>query len=359
MNHADYLLRCIALASNRIGFCAPNPAVGCVVVKDNTILAEGFHFGCGHPHAEVDALEKIGDAAIGSTVYVSLEPCCHYGRTPPCTDRLIQSGVERVYFGLLDPNPIVAGKGREKLIAAGILCEKITVEAIQAFYLPYVQWTQTRLPYAILKLAVSSDYKIALADGKPAEITGVECSELTHRYRNDSDAILTSVNTVINDNPKMNVRRNGHLIAKNIYVIDRNAALPLESIIFETAKSITLFYAEDLKSNSIAQLQHKNVRCIPISETKAGLDLKAIIKKIGEDGVHQVWIEVGDRLADAFLKSNVLNEMILYVSPKKLGENAMPSSVRIESLKSSFHHLETKKCGDDRVYRFFSLKSSS
>lgn len=350
MNHTDYLLRCITLASTRLGFCAPNPAVGCVVVKDNVIISEGFHFGCGYPHAEVDALEKLGDEAKGSTLYVSLEPCCHYGRTPPCTDRIIQSGVAKVYFGLRDPNPIVAGKGQKKLREAGIACEHISSAAINDFYLSYIYWTKTRLPYVFLKLAVSRDHKIALENGKPTRITGEKCGELTHYYRNISDAILTSINTIINDNPKMNVRYDGEDIAKNIYIIDKKASLPLNATIFQTAKSITLFHADDADSDRITKLKNNAVKCIAIAKKEIGLDLHAIMQKIGEEGVHQLWIEVGGVLSDALIKNHCVNEMLLYIAPKKLGENALSSSLEIASLKSYFNHVEEKKYGEDIVF---------
>lgn len=349
-NHREFLLKCIELASTRLGFCAPNPAVGCVVVKNNKIIAEGFHLGCGHPHAEVDALNKLNDDLHGATLYVSLEPCCHYGRTPPCTERIKKSGVKKVIFGLKDPNPIVAGKGQSELINAGIECESIELLEINNFYRAYSYWTKTKMPFVTAKLAMSKDHKIAMANKSPVKISGKECDQLTHQYRKSADAIFTSIETIICDNPQLNARINNSELAKNIYILDSHCRLPLHSKIFHTAKSITVFHSKNADLELIEKLQNKSVRCISVSEKNVGLDLKECLEKIGADGVHHLWIEAGSKCFNAFLKQNLLNQIILYVSSMKLGNDALPANIDIDVLLKNAKNSSRSTLGNDTVY---------
>lgn len=349
-NHRKFLLRCVELASARLGYCAPNPAVGCVVVKNNKIIAEGFHFGCGHPHAEADALTKINNEAQDATLYVSLEPCCHYGRTPPCTERIKKSGVKKVIFGFKDPNPIIAGKGQEELIRAGIECELIELPEISNFYQAYAFWTRTKMPFITAKLAISADYKIALKDKLPVKISGKECDQLTHRYRQQVDAILTTAETIICDDPQLNSRFNHSSIPKNIYVVDTHCRLPLNAKIFHTAKFITLFHSINADRQSIKRLENQGVLCISIAEDNAGLDLKKCIEIIGADGVHHLWIEAGSKCFNALLKQNYLNQIILYVSSKQLGDDALSANIDIETILKNANTFRKSTLGDDVVY---------
>lgn len=353
MSDQDFLLRCITLASKRLGFCAPNPAVGCVVVKDNRIIAEGFHFGCGYAHAEVDALNKLhNDEARGATLYVSLEPCCHYGRTPPCTERIKQAGIKRVFFGLKDPNPIVAGKGQATLIDAGIACELIELPEIKHFYQAYAYWTQTKMPFVTAKLAMSADHKIALTNKKPVKITGNACDQLTHRYRLESDAILTTIETIIHDNPKLNVRLDNTEIPKRIYILDTQCRLPLASTIFKTAQSITVFHSKNADVNAIGALEKNQARCVSVDENKMGLNLNAVLQKIGSDGVQQLWIEAGEKCFNAFLNQDLLHRAIIYVAPHTLGEGELPAQIDFNALQKRSKNSQINTLGDDTVHLY-------
>lgn len=356
MSHQTFLLRCIALASTRLGFCAPNPAVGCVVVKDNQIIAEGFHFGCGFNHAEVDALNKLqNDEARGATLYVSLEPCCHYGRTPPCTERIKQAGIKKVFFGLKDPNPIVAGKGQAALIEAGISCECIELSEINNFYQAYVYWTQTKMPLVTAKLAMSADHKIALADRKPIKITGKACDQLTHQYRCESDAILTSIETIVHDDPKLNVRLDNTEIPKRIYILDTHCRLSVTSHIFKTAESITVFYSKGADRKAIAGIEKNHVRCVAIADDIMGLNLQDVLQQIGSDGVQQLWIEAGGKCFNAFLNEQLLHRAIIYVSSRSLGEDALSAVIDFNDLQKRAKNHEKSTFGNDTVY-FYQLK---
>lgn len=349
-NHREFLLRCIELASARLGFCAPNPAVGCVIVKNNKIIAEGFHFGCGYPHAEVDALNKLNDEMQDATLYVSLEPCCHYGRTPPCTERIKKCGIKKVIFGFKDPNPIVAGNGQAELIRAGIDCELIECLEISDFYRAYAYWTKTKIPFITAKLAISTDHKIALVNKAPVKISGKECDQLTHEYRKQVDAILTTAETIICDDPQLNARFNDSSIPKSIYVLDTHCRLPPNAKIFHTAKSITVFHCTNADLQSIKQLENKGVSCISVAEDNFGLDLKKCIEKISANGIHHLWIEAGSKCFNAFLKQNFLNQIILYVSSKQLGDDALSANMDIETLLKNAHTFRKSTLGNDTVY---------
>ncbi|MES2614668.1 MAG: bifunctional diaminohydroxyphosphoribosylaminopyrimidine deaminase/5-amino-6-(5-phosphoribosylamino)uracil reductase RibD, partial [Bdellovibrionota bacterium] len=234
--HEIFLERTLQLAESRRGFCAPNPSVGAVVVKNGKIIAEGFHWERGKPHAEIEALNKIGDEAKGSHLYVSLEPCCHYGKTPPCTKAIIERGIAKVVYGFQDPNPIVCGKGEAQLRAAGVECQFHPTQSISHFYRSYSYWHKTKKPWVTLKIALSFDGKVSGPQGDPVQITGLECQKFTHENRKKSDAILTSAKTIICDNPQLNARIDNEINAKKVYILDRNLSLPLNAKIFKTAQ---------------------------------------------------------------------------------------------------------------------------
>lgn len=346
-HHKTFLLQTLRLAENRLGFCAPNPSVGAVVVKNNEIISTGFHIGAGHPHAEVVALDKIGDRAKDAVLYVSLEPCCHYGKTPPCIDRIKQAGISAVYFGCLDPNPLVSGKGAAFLNHAGIPCEPIALPEIDLFYMPYIYWTKNKKPFVTAKLALSQDYKIA-----DEHITGKECDLLTHHHRKQSDALLTTINTILQDNPNMNARLDNKIISKPIYILDSRARLPLHATIWRTAKSITIFHAENAAPSAITQLTKQGARCIAVSHHQDGLDLNMILNHIGQDGFHTVWIEAGAQCFYAFLKQNLLHRVFIYVSPTLLGEKTHSTKVDLALLNKQAKQCEKNQCGRDLVYCF-------
>lgn len=351
MNHAEFLLRCIVLSKKRLGFCAPNPAVGCVIVQNNKIIAEGLHWGCGYPHAEIEALNKLNNVNVrDALLYVSLEPCCHYGRTPPCTERIKKSGIQKVFFGLRDPNPIISGKGQAELIRAGLQCELIELSEINNFYRAYSYWTKTKLPFVTFKLAMSHDYKIALHNKKPVKISGKKCDQLTHQYRQHADAILTTTETIICDNPALTARSDDFTISKNIYILDTHARLPLHAKIIETAQSITLFHAPNIDLSVIAKLENKGVRCIAVLKHNNGLDLKKCLEKIGSAGVHHLWIEAGRKCFNSFLEQNLLQKIIFYVSSKKLGEEAYSANINLNALLDDAREFEKSTLGDDTVY---------
>lgn len=320
---ANYLRQALACAKTRKGFCAPNPAVGAVVVKDNHVLATGFHEGSGHAHAEVAALTQLSDAqANGATLYVSLEPCCHWGKTPPCIDLIIQRKIAKVIFAYHDPNPQVNQQGQQQLLAAGIDCQHYPLAEITEFYASYLFWRQNQRPFVIAKLALSLDSKIAGPKSKCVAITGMEAQRFTHQGRQFADAILTTARTIICDDPKMNVRLADHVISKPVYIMDRTLSVPLSAQIFTTASKVTIFYDVAITNDKVKILEQQGCRCIPLKVEDEKLNLLEILKFMGEDGIHELWLEAGATCFSAFLTANLAQRILLYIAPKILGLEA-------------------------------------
>lgn len=344
MPHIEYLTHALKLAKIGKGFCSPNPSVGAIIIDGNgSVLSEGYHNGPGTFHAEVDAFKKLTHIPKDATLYVTLEPCCHVGRTPPCTDAIIASGLKKVFYAFKDPNPIVAGKGEEKLRAAGIHCEHIAIPEINHFYESYAHWHKTKLPFITAKIAMSLDGVIASSDSKPIKITGETINQFTHQSRKSSDAILTTATTIIADNPQFNARIHNEVFTKPLYVLDRELKLPLNAKIFSTTKSITLFHSNMIDAEKITRMSQAHIRCIPISLSENQLNLTEVIQKIGEDGIQDLWIEAGGKCFSAFLNQNLLNKAFVYIAPKILGEGLMAFQYN----KYSHQNIEFEKMGSD------------
>ena len=213
--YAARLLHAASLiaAQSYKGFTDPNPAVGAVVVKNGEVVSVGAHQQAGLPHAEVMALRDISDAS-DAVLYVTLEPCCHHGKTPPCTDLIIAKNIKQVYFAYLDPNPEVAGNGCAQLLRAGVACEQLPIPEVDLFYREYAHWVKKQRPWVTAKIAVTADGFIAAAGGAPLAITGDQAQQYTHLRRKHSSALMTSAQTIINDDPAFNVRLGGEYIKK-------------------------------------------------------------------------------------------------------------------------------------------------
>lgn len=350
--HQQYLLKTLALAKKRAGFCAPNPAVGAIVVKAGRIIAEGFHWGAGHAHAEVHALNDAGESAKGADLYVSLEPCCHFGRTPPCTEKIKAAGISRVFFAFLDPNPKVSGKGCVALKAAGICCEQIEVPEVNQFYQPYAHWTLNHKPFVVAKIAMTADGFVSYADGTPKQITGSECYRLTHQCRLQSDAILTTAKTIIADDPQMNVRFANAPLKKPLYVMDSQACLPLNAKVHESAQSIILFHSESCNKEKIFLLKKAGVQCISVSEINEKLALEEILNHIGKAGVQSLWIESGPTCFQAFASAKLVQQLMVYVSSHPLNASGLPANIDLKSLEATAKSMQKQQLGDDCVYIF-------
>ncbi|QHG92351.1 bifunctional diaminohydroxyphosphoribosylaminopyrimidine deaminase/5-amino-6-(5-phosphoribosylamino)uracil reductase RibD [Coxiella endosymbiont of Amblyomma sculptum] len=347
-NPEIYLEQALKLAEIRRGFCAPNPAVGAVLVKDDQIISMGFHKKSGSPHAEVEAINSAGSSAKGANLYVTLEPCCHHGKTPPCTELIVKTGIKAVYYGSIDPNPNVLNKGAQTLQESGVDCFLIAVPKIRSFYESYTHWITNKKPWVTIKLAISLDGKISGAKGKPISLTGEGLKLYTHEFRRKSDALLTTINTVLYDNPQMNVRLANKIVKKPIYILDSNLSFPLDARIHRTAKKLTLFHIKSADKKRKKALIERNVHCIEIRKTKRGtLDLEEIIDMIGKNGIHDLWVESGGKCFQSFLCKKLVQHALIYIAPRILG--AQSGSVFHMPFNFQGQRIQWHQIGEDAV----------
>lgn len=345
-----YLLEALSLAQQRRGFCAPNPAVGAVVVKAGRVVASGSHWAAGQPHAEAMAFRDLSpEQAAGSTVYVTLEPCCHLGRTPPCVELLIQRNVKEVIYSYQDPNPLVAGKGEQALKKAGIPCHRVPMPEIDAFYQSYHYWTMYRRPWVTAKIALSLDGKIAGEKGQRIAITGPELQVITHQWRKRSDAILTTAQTIIHDDPQLNVRLQGEVWFKPVYVLDRNLSIPTDARVFDSSSKITLFYQEGLNSPNLTALIARGAHCISVPVKQNRLDLGAVLQQIGQDGVHDLWVEAGGACFEALIMENLVQRALLYIALKVLGPSAQAGFTQAFDFRQNKQAVDWRQVGQDML----------
>ena len=295
MYNEKFMNRAIEIAENGRGKCSPNPFVGAVIVKNDTIIAEGFTQPCGFDHAEIQALKKCGEGSAGADLYVSLEPCAHYGKTPPCAEAIIKAGIVNVYAGIQDPNPKVNGKGFSMLKQAGINVEFGFFENhIKKQLEYYLTWVQTRKPFVMMKNAVSLDGRIAAENGNSKWITNDKSRQIVHELRNEVDAVLTTINTVVKDNPTLNVR------LKDVYkhplrvILDPLLEINLHSIVCQTAKEYqtVIFYDKNCSpSEKIEKLHSLSVTTIPVSAHKDKLNFDEILLALGSLNISSLLIE--------------------------------------------------------------------
>jgi len=355
-NHLTYLKQALELAELKRGFCAPNPAVGAVIVKEGHILATGYHRGAGHPHAEVEALRQLSaEQSIDATLYVTLEPCAHYGRTPPCTELLIKHKIKAVYYGFKDPNPLVSGKGEQQLIKAGIFCQYHPLKEIDTFYQSYNYWTHMGRPWIIAKLAMSLDGKIAGYKGQRITITGDELHKYTHQCRKHADAILTTARTILHDDPQLNVRIGEKLYKKPVYVLDTELYFPLTAHLLKTAQNITIFHSNNADASRREMLESLGIRCVSVSRDCGKLSLNQVLEYIGQDGVHDLWVEAGGTCFQSFVSQSLAHQALIYMAPKWLGENAQLAFNG--NLDLSHYTAHWRIMGNDMLCEF-SLSSS-
>ncbi len=351
MSAIHYLNKAFDLAEQGRGSCAPNPAVGAVLVKDNQIIGAGFHEAYGKTHAEINALSGLTlEQTRGANLYVTLEPCCHHGKTPPCTDAIIQHQIAAVYYAADDVNPLVRQHSIKKLTQAGIDCQQIHLERAENFYASYYYWAREKLPYATYKLAISVDAKSAGENGQPLAITSSALNQITHHSRKRHDAILTTARTIIADDPQLNVRLNHQVEAKTIYVIDRDLTIPLNAKIFQTAKKLIIFHSKNVAREKIIQYEAKQAHCVPIDLKNASeLNLKQIWQMLAHDGVHDLWVEAGGKFFAALVREKLLKQAYIVIAPKLLGTSAYATFHDDENLFKDVNAKNWRLQGEEAV----------
>ena len=322
----DYMKLALTLARSAKGQTSPNPNVGAVVVKNGEIIGMGAHLKAGGPHAEVHAIRAAGERVKGADIYVTLEPCSHYGKTPPCADLIIDSGIKRVVIASVDPNPLVAGKGIEKLKASGIqvdvgICEKEALELNE----PFFHFIQTNTPYVTLKAAASFDGKTAAKTGDSKWITSPESRLQVHQLRNEHDAILTGVNTVIHDNPLLTARLPQGGKNPIRVILDSHLKIPMDANVIQdkSAKTI-IFTRSDADVKKAEEIANCGAEIIFLEER---ISIDKVLKELGKKNIMTLLVEGGSEIHSSFIENDAFNQMILYLAPVIIGGKSAPSVV--------------------------------
>ena len=353
MTDVDYMRRAIELAQMGEGFTNPNPMVGAVIVKDGRIIGQGYHERCGELHAERNAIASLTESAEGATIYVTLEPCCHYGKTPPCTEAIIENKIARVVIGSRDPNPLVSGKGVRILREQGIAVEEDFLrkecDAINPVFFHYIT---SKMPYVTSKYAMTADGKIATKTGASKWITGEEARLEVQRMRHRNMAIMVGIGTVLADDPMLNVRVEG--LKSPIRVIcDSNLRIPMDSQIVKTAKeyrTIVACVTED--KQRISELEAAGVQVELLQAENGHVDVTALMKRLGQLGIDSVFVEGGGILNDSIYRKGLVDRMEVFVAPKVFGGAGAKSPVEgtgVETVEEAQHFklIEVKKIGQD------------
>ncbi len=330
-NDYNFMSRALVLARKGLFTTDPNPRVGCVIVRDGAIIAEGYHKYAGGDHAEIAALKSISYDVAGSTVYVTLEPCSHFGRTPPCAAALIDAKVSKVIVSMVDPNPDVAGQGIKFLQQAGIEVLSGLMESESRQLNPgFIKRMETGLPFVRCKMAMSLDGRTAMASGESKWITGAKSREDVHRLRARSSAMVTGVGTVLADDPQLTARLDDvdfqDALQPKRVVLDPCFKIPLTAKILSEAKEaiptevIVMAGLENIeKAKKLSQM---GVSVIYLPSQNSTFDLQQVLKILAENGVNEVMVEAGAKLSGAFLSDRLLDEIIIYMAPHVMGNCA-------------------------------------
>ncbi|MBD3878367.1 MAG: bifunctional diaminohydroxyphosphoribosylaminopyrimidine deaminase/5-amino-6-(5-phosphoribosylamino)uracil reductase RibD [Quinella sp. 1Q5] len=317
----------LRIARNAEGRTSPNPLVGAVIVKDGKIIAEGWHRQAGTPHAEIHALNMAGDLARGATLYVTLEPCSHFGRTPPCAQAVINAGISRVVAAMSDPNPKVAGRGFELLRAAGVEVEVGLLETeAQRLNEVFLKWITRRLPFVTMKFACTLDGKIATVAGESQWISGSESRRFTHHLRDINDAILVGVGTVLADNPSLTTRL---VVGKNPVrvIVDSNARTPLESkVVNDKSARTVVAVTANAPADKVSALKSRGVEIITAGNSER-VDLEELMHALAERDITSVLVEGGGTIHFSMLKAKLVDKVFAFIAPKIIGGSRALSAV--------------------------------
>lgn len=359
MNDEFYIKRALRLASKAYGMTSPNPMVGAVIVKNGKLISEDFHRRPGTPHAEALAIEKAGEDARGSTLYVSLEPCCHTEkRTPPCTNAIINAGIKKVIIGMKDPNPKVSGRGILELEKAGIVVKSGILEdeakRLNEFYIKYIT---SGKPFVILKVATTLDGKIATPEGQSKWITGEKARKIVHRLRSRVDAIMTAIGTVKADDPQLTAPIKGGKNPRRI-VIDPNLEISINAKILQTPpETIIVTKINNTKANYLEKTGRK------IIYFKEKLDLHWLMERLGKMEITSVLIEGGSSLNAHALEDGIVDKVMFFIAPRIIGGRKSFTAVGGETYRKleeayKITDLKIKRIGEDFLIEGYIMSSS-
>ena len=347
----------LKLARKGIGKTSPNPNVGAVIVKDGRLIGKGYHRQFGGPHAEVFALKEAGQAARGATLYVTLEPCSHYGKTPPCVDRIIEAGLHRVVIATADPNPLVNGQGIQKLRKAGIaVTEGVENDKARQLNEPFFKFMKTGLPFVTLKVAQTLDGKIATPTGDSRWVSGKESRKLVHRWRAQMDAVLVGIGTVLRDDPELTVRlvkgRNPRRI-----ILDPDLRMPLPAkVVSDLEASGTILFTTSEDQKKIEQLRERGVTIIWAEKNATGeFDLGAVLKKLAGLQIISILVEGGSSVFSSFLKQKVFDRLAIFQAHKIAGAGLGPfNGIKFQKMAEAIplKFQKQRRVGEDWLFEF-------
>ena len=346
---SQWMARALQLAAQGLNTTSPNPRVGCVLVKGDEVVGEGWHVRAGEPHAEVHALRAAGDRTRSATAYVTLEPCCHHGRTPPCADALIAAGVARVVCAMQDPNPLVAGQGIARLRAAGIEVECGLMEAAaQELNVGFVSRMSRGSPWVRSKIAASLDGRTALANGASQWITGSAARQDVQHLRARSCAVLTGIGTVLADDPQLNVRIATERQPLRV-VLDSTLRMPPAARMLQSGKVLVCTASRD--ADKRAALERQGVEVLLLADASGRVDLQAVLRELARRGINEVLVEAGRELNGALLQAGLVDELVLYLAPQLLGDAArgmadLGELLRLEQ-RVELAWRDVRRVGDD------------
>ena len=349
-----YMAQALRLAERGLYSTSPNPRVGCVIVRDGVLVGEGWHQRAGEAHAEVNALQQAGTAARGATAYVTLEPCSHHGRTPPCTEALLAAGIRRVVAAMADPNPLVAGRGLAQLQAAGVAVDVgLMADEAHELNIGFVSRMTRQRPWVRLKAAASLDGKTALQNGESQWITGPQARQDGHCWRARACAILSGIGTVRKDDPQLNVRGVDTPRQPLKVIVDSRLELSPAARLLEAGNVLLVSAGQAVAevAEKAAALRERGAEILDLPDGKGRVDLHALLHELARRGLNEVHVEAGSRLNGALLAAGLVDEVLLYLAPCLLGDTAQGlfALPALESLAGK-HRLairEVKQFGDD------------
>ena len=353
MDDERWMKRVLRLAEKGRGRTSPNPMVGAILVKDGRAVGDGYHAKAGEPHAEIIALRKAGEEAKEATLYLNLEPCTHYGKTPPCAPVVIEAGVRRAVIGMEDPNPLVKGRGVEALKRAGLdvyvgILEKECRRLNEAF----CKYILNKEPFLILKVAATLDGKIATRKGESQWISGEASRRFVHRLRDQVDGVIVGIGTVLKDDPMLTARVKGGKDSYRI-ILDSRLRIPENAKVIEISPSKTIVATTELApGEKVERLEKKGVRVLILDSKKGRVDLKPCLFKLGEMGMMSLLVEGGSQLNGSFLDEGLIDKIFFFLSPKLIGDPQAPGMFDghgVTSLKEAIplNELKVRRIGED------------
>ncbi len=340
MNDLDYMKLAMDLALKAKGKTSPNPLVGALIVKNNRIVGRGYHLFCGGDHAEVVALKAAGAKAKGAKLYVTLEPCSHFGRTPPCVDKIILSGIKEVIVGMIDPNPLNNGKSIQKLRRAGIKVKLgILEDKLSQMNEWFIKFIRQKMPFVVVKWAQTLDGKIAAKNGHSKWISSEKSRDYARSLRGDFDAILVGINTILKDNPHLKAAEKSKHLKK--IILDTRLKIPLGANIFKETSPCDIFIATTKKApkQRVEALLKKGTNVIICPQRKDRIDLKWLFKDLGRREIASVFVEGGAAVLGSVLKENLADKAIVFVAPTIMGDQDALSAVKGISINNVNHAI--------------------